>query len=177
MIRYALYLAFDPHTESALQKLREAMAMQVKGVPSVTGKMLPHLTLLVFDDDDSENVVKKFEVLITSVASLPIVLGGIDAFEGRRNVLYVKPTLSQPLKEQQERCFNCFSGSNIVSDYRSPSRWKAHVTLTKGIDADTLVQARALAEKMWIPRQSVTTSIGLINVQKPLQPYAVCKLL
>src|SRR5688572_26156055 len=154
MTRFAIYLTFDAETEDALQTLREDLVSHIQGLPPVAGKMSPHLTLLVFDAGDPSVVIKKFEALSTDMISLPIMLDGLDAFLGKRNVLYVKPIPNRRIKEQQQRCFDYFTDLKMAHGYKDPNRWKPHITLTKGISNDLFIQASAFAKDQWRVRKA-----------------------
>lgn len=172
-MRFAAYLTFDSASNAVLQTLRETLTQHIPGIPSPNGKMAPHLTLLVFDADDPQSVITQFEPLSRNSESIPITLVDIGSFTGKRNVLYVKPLLAASLKNQQQRCFDSYAAVMPVRQYRIPLHWKPHVTLAKGIDDATLEKATALAQTLWKPRQAHSAAIGLINVQKPLEPLSL----
>src|SRR5579872_2564911 len=143
--RYGIYFTFDAHAEQLLQTLREKLAKEVDKVPKVASKMGPHLTLLVFADADYPSVQEKFEHIADGMRAYSIALDDIGVFLGKRNVLYIKPLLSDDLQASYLHCFHHFSTSGIVSHYHNPENWHPHVTLTKNIDARTLQQVKSIA--------------------------------
>lgn len=171
-MRYCIYVTFDPGTQQALQDMREKLAAQVPGVPRVAGKMMPHLSLLVFDDPHPASVLERFAPLAAGMHRFGVTLKGIDSFTGRRNVLYVAPALSEPLQDSYLRCFKAFSGSAPVPAYTDPARWKPHITLCKGLRERAFREAGAIARREWTPRGADVAHIGLIDVQKPLDVLA-----
>lgn len=173
IMRYGIYFTFDEKTESALQELRLRLAREIAGIPSVEGKMVPHLMLLVFDSDNFESIMEKFKSFASGTDGFPIKLISIDAFEGRRNVVYTEPTISDKLKENFLRCLDVFSHADVVPAYRDLAHWKPHITLTKGIYGRVFRRAKELAEQKWRPLDGYVSSLGIINIQKPLDVLAL----
>lgn|GEM_PF-2875563 len=176
-MRYAIFLTFDPETESALQSLREQLTQNVPGVPKVTGKMGPHLTLAVFDDNDQQSVIDRFQTLTPQLCAFEITLYGIASFPGRRKVIFADPMPSSALKEAFELCQFVFSKSSaMVPAYQNAEAWHPHVTLTKGIGGHTFHEAFALANTNWQPLAATAQTLGLIDVQNPLKILASKKM-
>lgn len=172
-MRYGLYLTFDEKAEKALQNIRRDLTRQVHSLPGVDGKMRPHLTMLIFDDDDHSSVLIRFKPLADKLESFPIKLGGIGHFQGRRHVVFVEPVMSEKLKDSYEHCRTAYTQSTIVSAYNDLALWKPHVTLAKGIKSYTpFKKAKDFAERHWSPAETHVCSFGLIDVQKPTQPLA-----
>lgn len=168
-MRYGIYLTFDQKTEVFLQMLQHKLAIEIKDIPDITGKMAPHLTLLVFDDTNHESVLQKFKDIIDNIGFFSLKLNKINAFSGQQNVLYVEPLQSEALKNIYLYCRKLFANSNIVPNYRDPAHWTPHITLAKNIDDIALQKAKAVTEREWIPLEAHIQGIGLINVQNPLE--------
>lgn len=171
-MRYGIYFTFDTETEEQLQNLQRKLTREVADIPSIERKMDPHLMMLVFDDEDPARVQNKFVQLAAGISRFNLKLDAINAFRGRRNVLYAEPQLSDELKNSYLCALHAFSGSAIVPAYCNPVEWKPHVTLTKGLPNDTFRAAKVLAERNWFPLEGHVKTIALINVQRPLDVLA-----
>jgi len=176
-MRYGIYYSFNHEAEAVLQDLRKTLAYEVAGVPDVKGKMLPHLTLMVFDDVNHASVVERFERFSGSLDGFVLTLKSINSFPGRRNVVYVEPLISDTLRTSYLHCLSSFSSSAIVPSYRDPAGWKPHITLAKNLDIHTCHAAKVIAGREWVPMEAEVRRIGLINVQKALEVLALKILL
>jgi 2'-5' RNA ligase len=170
-MRYGIYLGFDKKTETALDDLRRRLFNDVSHMPPPK-KMRPHLTLLVFDDDEPDGVMGRFKAVMGGSKGFGIKLNCVGSFLGKRSVLYIEPQMSKELKAVHARVFEIFSGSESVPSYRDPKEWKPHITLAKGLTERTFLEAKTLAENLWKPATGKIHLIGLIDVQKPLEILA-----
>jgi 2'-5' RNA ligase len=170
-MRYCIYLTFDRQSHLVLQQLQEKVAVQAPSY-GMAGKLGPHLSLLVFDDADRENVLVRFGRVADDLHGFIIQINGIGIFSGRRSVVFVEPSPSLALTESYLRCLDRFSGSAIVPQYCIPDRWKPHITLAKGGDEKLAQEVKALAEREWAPCSVGIEGIGLISVHKPLEALA-----
>ncbi len=177
-MRYAVFFTFDEKTEEVLQGLREALAENIRGVPPVKGKMGPHMTLAVFDNGEQNGVFECFDALAQGFRSIALTLHGLGSFPGRRKVLFVEPMPSRELQTCYERCHTSFAAfSKMVIAYHDPVQWHPHITLTKGIGGHVFQEAYAFAKARWQSLNAITRSLGLIDVQKPLEVLKSEKLL
>jgi 2'-5' RNA ligase len=171
IMRYCIYLTFDPQTHLVLQKLQGKLAVHAQAY-NMAGKLGPHLSLLVFDDANLDSVLMRFERVADSLPGFSVQLNGTGIFPGRRSVVFVSPLPSHILMNSYLRCLDTFSGSVIVPQYRAPDKWKPHITLAKGMDSRISQEILAFAERGWTPCTADIAGIGLINVQKPLEVLA-----
>lgn len=169
-MRYAVFLKFNMSAENALQNLRKNLAQTVKGVPGIEGKMGPHLTLAVFDSDEQNAILETFQKFAKTCEPITLNLDRIDNFNSRFKVLFVAPANSPKLQTQYERCHDLFSRTaTMMPAYQDGQKWSPHITLTKGIRGLIFERAKNFAENNWAPIDATTQSIGLINVQRPLE--------
>ncbi|HEU5047179.1 MAG TPA: 2'-5' RNA ligase family protein [Rickettsiales bacterium] len=171
-MRYGIYFCFDPETEKRLQSLRERLASDIPGLPSITGKMRPHLTLLVFNGSDLSEIQQLFAAYAESVSRFAITLQQINVFQGRNHVVYAEPSPSQMLQQQFISCQQHFPHYVFPSTYSDAAHWHPHVTLAKGMDLQSFQMALTLAKQLWHPLEALISNIGLINLQKPLDVLA-----
>lgn len=171
-MRFGIYLTWDAEAEAALSALRRKIAAEIEGVPSVEGKMAPHLSLLIFDG--TLEVVGDIKAHFLSIAAeqsgFSVGLESIGAFKGRRSVICVEPLMTPELKGAYSLSLNALGGFDINPPYRDPDTWKPHITLTKGIRGPVFRRALALAEANWRPITATAAGMGIIDVQKPLEP-------
>jgi 2'-5' RNA ligase len=175
-MRYGVFFTFDDKTQTALQGLRERMVREVKGLPRVAGKMGPHLTLAVFDDNDHERVLEHFQKLAESLRPFNLTIHDIGFFPGRRKVIFAAPLPSPELQLCYECCHAAFKNAAMVPDYRDSEKWHAHITLAKGISGRVFHNAKSCAETNWTPMNAAVQKIGIVNVQKPLEVLGERKL-
>lgn len=175
-MRYNIYFIFEDEAEAHLEALRIKLSEQVAGVSDATGKMRPHLSLLVFDNSDQAHVLERFQDYANTLHSFSLRLKTISAFTGQRNVLYVEPVISDELENNYRVSVSHFSNSDIVAAYRDIDKWKPHITLAKGLNDSAFNKAKELAVNSWSPIDARVNSVGLINVQKPLQVLAITNL-
>lgn len=171
-IRYNIYLTFDAATETALQALRELLVAQVPGLPGVEGKMAPHLSLLVFDDEQQDLVIERFWRFTREVTPIFVTLADVRTFSERSPVLYIDVLKSNPLKTLYFSCLKHFRDSTVLPTYRNPHAWRPHVTLAKRITPELCAAAKAIAEREHNARRASIDHLGLIDVRKPLDVLA-----
>lgn len=171
-IRYNIYLTFDAATETTLQTLRELLVAQVPGLPDVDGKMAPHLSLLVFDDEQQDLVIERFWRFTQEAMPIFVTLANVRTFGGRSPVLYIDVLKSNPLKTLYFSCLNHFRDSGILPTYRNPHTWTPHVTLAKRMTPELCTSAKAIAEREHSSRRASIDHLGLIDVRKPLDVLA-----
>jgi 2'-5' RNA ligase len=169
-MRYAVFLTFDDKTQTALQTLREGIVRHVPGAPKIDGKMGPHMTLAVFDDQNQAAVLEKFENLAAGFYAFKINLHNLGFFDGRWKILYAAPLASPDLQSTHKRAHKVFSAASVmVPHYRDQADWVPHVTLSKGLKGRIFTDVKACAEKSWKPLSATAGRTGLVNVQRPLE--------
>ncbi|MFA5041569.1 MAG: 2'-5' RNA ligase family protein [Bdellovibrionales bacterium] len=169
-MRYNIYLGFDKKTEADINDLRFELYENFPHVPRLS-KMPPHLSLLVFDNDDQNSVIEAFNKAAEYLLPFDVELNEIGSFCRRRgNVLFIKPDVPRNLKAYQEDLvLLSSSGSTVLSAFFG---WKPHVTLVKGWKGKKFLEAEKYAMKKWKPVKGRLTFLGLINVRKPLDILA-----
>ncbi len=163
-MRYAIYFRFNEKAEEAIRDLRRSMMREIEGFPPRERKMPPHLTLLVIDADDANSVKERFEAFAPRLRGFTLELARINTFESEQKVLFIEPPMSKELRQSQQCCLSFFSDFAKL--------WRPHVTLAKGLREDIFRKAQALAEATWHTTTAHTISVGLIDVNAPLEVLA-----
>lgn len=134
-------------------------------------EMEPHITLLIFDDDNKEKVIENFNnCYVSSIQSFKINLDEVGNFG--KQVLYVGPQKNKQLNNIQKLIYEHFL-SYKVDDKFILNRWKPHCTITKHLNSKKFFNAKILIKKYWQPLTAEVKEIGLIDVKKPLEVLAV----
>ncbi|MBC7550844.1 MAG: 2'-5' RNA ligase family protein [Cellulomonas sp.] len=86
---------------------------------------------------------------------MPVRLGGLLVFGGRRAVLSRAVIPSVALLELHQRTYDAMRGLPDLPSTTEPGRWTPHVTLARHLDDDQL--AAALGVLKGVPRELVGT--------------------
>lgn len=164
-MRYNIYLRFDTATEHTLQQIRRKLADDTPGVPSVKGKMPAHITLSVFDCDDTAQVAEQFAKLDPGSAFL-VPLGEVAAFEKASPVIYVEPERVAPLEALHQRVMAICEPFTLQPHCES-EEWQPHITLAKRIKPGHGEEAREMADQLWHPRDALACSVEYVALPEP----------
>lgn len=125
-------LLLDPATDAVVRA--EWTVLADAGLPSQArhrgASNAPHVTLLArptIDDSREPGLTG-----LTAVLPLPVRLGGLTVFGGRRLVLVRPVVLSRALLDLQTAVRELLGGG----DRFGPGEWTPHVTLARGMTAD-----------------------------------------
>ncbi|WP_428483800.1 2'-5' RNA ligase family protein [Rhodopila sp.] len=94
----------------------------------------PHITLAIFPDEVSGEVLQAAFAQITAVwQALPVTLNGLGIFPGSPSVLWAVPVVTRELLDLHAMVCDTLPDVTIHPHYQ-PSFWIPHVTLSRAVE-------------------------------------------
>lgn len=166
---YAIELNFDKKTSNKLKKLWTALKhYEICGFMAEHSK-LPHLALIVFDndvefaEDDIEKIVTDFFV---KEPAFELDITSIVIFPGSGNGVFLNPIVTPRLLDCHERLYKrmCDEGyEKYISEHYKPGKWVPHVTMTMNINETNMIDAIKLLRRKFKPLSVTIKQAGYLK--------------
>ncbi len=162
---YALLAYFDEKTEQEIKQLwikLNELTISDYGVSMQNRR--PHLTLADYEDINIETLSLMLNQYFDDQVQIPIKFNGLGSFIGG-NMLYLAPTLTQPLFDLHSNYHKHFKDLNQnPNSYYLPDCWVPHCTIAGRLSNETMLQAFEYCQKNFPCTHATITEIGLTEV-------------
>ena len=122
----------------------------------------PHLSLLRYDDLETEAILPVVSRLAPQIPSLPIYLEGVCVFASTSPVLWLAPAANAALLSLHSHLYASLS-PHIAHRHYQPGRWVPHVTLAEGLDRSGAAEAIAAILPIFLPIEGQLESIEVLR--------------
>lgn len=154
---YAVELLLDRQGAERIRKVYERSGLELSRIPHV-----PHLSLAVFDEIDSAELIERVQDFAEKLNSLEISLSSIGMFPNRSKAVFLAARADFELLDLHHQFHHLISdiSAHCLSHYR-PGSWVPHCTigmdkrLPKALDAIAHIHEEALTGEYRVDRISV----------------------
>lgn len=157
-------LFFDNETEAAIRGLWQVIedAGQMCMMPGLNYP--PHLTLVVCEDMQFEEVRAQAIPFIAEHPPMPALFNGLGLFNSIEPVLYLAVTADRPLLNFHAR-FEALVRPYLVGEkeFSRPGAWVPHVTLNQGYPPGTTGAVIEALQRATLPRRGLLKDLVLVD--------------
>lgn len=153
-MEYVIVLYFD--NDASIQRLINKIGKKIINYTFIN-KIKPHLTLLSFEADDEDTLIKNFN----KVKSKPIeiLLSKINIFQETKNVIFIDCILSNDLLDLRSK-FLKIPHLKLLP-YHLLSKYHPHITIGYDLKESELHNAIKLVKNEDIPKRLLVSTISL----------------
>lgn len=135
----AIELTFDRESELRLQNTWTELSELYPAPQSWGLGSRPHITLLLFRDEEPDDLQPVVQALVAELEPFPIVLSSVDHFSSSEGVVFLRPDPSNELVRAHAAARRLLgSSASGVDQYYRPGTWQPHCTVAGGVPPSSL---------------------------------------
>ncbi len=159
---YVVQLCLDAASNAAL----EALALKLETVPGLATVhgfgSVHHMSLAIYDQAPDEAFINRLGRFAGTLGTFTINLANIGIFPGDRNVLYLGPSVTEPLLALHRRFHETF-GALARWPHYLPGTWVPHLTLAMHVEPQALAPAIDIVRREWQPGAVRLDALALVR--------------
>ena len=130
---FAITLRLDPLSAASIENMWRILAAHHINADRPYPDYAPHITLAIYPDEVSSDVLRATFARITSTwHALPVTLGGVGVFPASSSVLWAAPVVTRDLLARHAMICEALPDLPLHPHYR-PQAWMPHVTVSAAI--------------------------------------------
>lgn len=174
-MQYLVSIYFDDKTDKLFCKYMKEVADCCGNTYMPDHRVPPHITILAFEADEEESVIKSLEECVARLQSGQLQWVSVGAFSS--GVLYLAPVLNEYLHRMMEEVYSSVKGLKDVriSPFYQPFQWLPHTTIAKKLTVRQMQEGFALLQPIFHRWEGKVVKIGLAT-KNPYQEICEWKL-
>lgn len=175
MKNYAVILKFDKRSENQIQKLIHKLNKEL----GVDYLIPPHITLGVFQTDDLDKYVDKFNIYSRKLRTGEVIFASLGQFVPK--VIYLAPLMNEVLLYNHsvisEMLEDLVGQDELISNYAhyQKDQWQPHCTLGAKLDTKKMLTGLASMLKDFKPIIGKIKSVSIVEGEPYLELPALSK--
>jgi 2'-5' RNA ligase len=130
----AIELSFDPTSDERLRRMWSQLSVLYGGAKDSELGVRPHITLVIFRNDDPGNALPVIEALAAKLSSFTLDLSTADFFETSEGVVFLQPEPSADLARAHAILYKLLDKDrHLIDPYYQPGAWHPHCTMATGV--------------------------------------------
>lgn len=162
---YSIELLFDETSEQVVRKLWGGLSDAGINDLMNLSNADPHISLLILDTDEINNVIRIAEDYFSTVKQFEITFDSVGSFPGDEGVVYISPIITEHLLGVHKGLLEKLShySQNIWGYYRV-NKWSPHLTIALKTDKEKMPLAFEFVRENFEPFTTVITGMEIVTL-------------